>query len=53
LDFVKVVEKRLLHYSDIEIHYRKSGAVFNFIFRLFGWKTARFFQHYYYRIRYT
>jgi glycosyltransferase involved in cell wall biosynthesis len=50
--FTKLVEKRLDKYAEIKIHYRGSGAIFNIILKMFGWKTARFLQYYYYKMRF-
>lgn len=48
--YVKILEKKISDFSDIKIHYRSSGPIFNFIKKLFGWKAARFLQYYYYKI---
>src|ERR1017187_9122858 len=50
--FIRLVEKRLDKYSEIKIHYRGSGAIFNIILKMFGWKAARFLQYYYYKMRF-
>ncbi|MDO9374770.1 MAG: glycosyltransferase [Ferruginibacter sp.] len=51
--YTKIVEQRLSKYKDIKIHYRSSGDIFNLLSKFCGWKVARFFQYYYYLMRFS
>ncbi len=51
-DLTKIIEKRLMMYPKNYIIPTPSGRLYNLFLKLFGWKTSKIIQTYYYKFRY-